>query len=119
MTIADQLREIIDLLYMHGEEDCEVHIGIWDNETVPYTYYATLNDRDGNTQAGENSYDSLTLEEAVALLYADMSGNCGQCGGTGKVDSGAPDMWGGFYEVTCPACAARGENDANSSSHCA
>ena len=34
---------------------------------------------------------------------------CGQCGGTGSVDSGAPDHYGGFYEVTCPDCNGTGK----------
>lgn len=33
---------------------------------------------------------------------------CGTCEGTGKVDSGAPDLWGNFYEVGCPECNGSG-----------
>ena len=34
--------------------------------------------------------------------------SCGQCAGTGAIDSGAPDQYGDFYEVTCPSCNGSG-----------
>lgn len=34
--------------------------------------------------------------------------SCGQCAGTGVIDSGAPTQYGDFYEVTCPGCNGSG-----------
>lgn len=69
----DALTEIMEILYMR-RSDCDqltVRVGIWDANNVPYTMYAVLCDRAGNTLAGESSYGSDSLGEAFALLLAD------------------------------------------------
>jgi hypothetical protein len=69
----DTLTEIMELLYMN-QTDCEqltVRIGIWDAKS-PYTVYATLHDGNGNVQAGEDSYGSDTVKEALTILVENV-----------------------------------------------
>lgn len=41
-------------------------------------------------------------------LHYELHPHCTNCGGTGEVDSGAPDPQGYFVNVTCPECEGTG-----------
>lgn len=72
--MEDALTEIMEILYMH-RSDCSqltVRIGIWDDTSVPYTLYASLYDRNDNIMAGESSYGSDSLTEALAALLTEV-----------------------------------------------
>ena len=53
----------------------------------------------------------FVLDDVDAGESLRIANDCGQCGGTGKIDSGAPTPWGDYYEVGCPSCDGSGRLD--------
>lgn len=73
--VENNLNEVLTLLADHLGIDAEAYsidIGIWDNTPSTTTYYAVLVDQANVIQAGENSYGSVSLAEAVGELLKDM-----------------------------------------------
>lgn len=70
-NIAVQIAEMLDAIYMHSGEPTRysIRIGVWDTDDVPYSIYAGLYSDDGNAiVAGESSYGSMNLTEAIQAL---------------------------------------------------
>ena len=74
--VALQIAEMLDDIYSHSDKPTgyTIRIGIWETESVPYTIYAGLYSDDGNAiVAGESSYSSGSLEEAIQCLSAEVA----------------------------------------------
>src|SRR5689334_2191673 len=67
-------QEVLDWIYAGNSEEYAPHleIGIWDWESVPYTFYAVIKNRDGSTLCGESSYDSETIEDAIDCVLKEL-----------------------------------------------
>jgi hypothetical protein len=69
-----KIQSIFDWIYATNNEEYAPHLemGIWDWETVPYSFYAVIKNRDGSTLCGERSYDSETIEDAIDCVIEEL-----------------------------------------------
>ena len=61
----------------------------------------------------EETMTAFVLENEDTGETLRIANDCGQGGGTGKIDSGAPTPWGDYYEVGCPSCDGTGRLEGN------
>ncbi len=74
--VALQIAEMLDAIYMHSDNPTgySIRIGVWSTEDVTYSIYAGLYSDNGNAIiAGESSYGSMNLAEAIQALSDEAS----------------------------------------------
>lgn len=67
------INEIMDWIFQEHGQDAELHIGIWDEDCEPHTFYATIcHSKTGNVILGETSYDTDQIQDALIALIEEI-----------------------------------------------
>lgn len=83
-------QDILDYIYNHPTEFAflgdawELAIGMWPDSELPYACYAVIRITNGakyatagSAEFGERSYGSFTVDEALAILMAELEDDVG------------------------------------------